>query len=64
VGHLALSNGPNRVGAPCPTPEDGNIQFPERCVLKKYWMMNKVQKLNNPNTELILNYIFTITMNI
>jgi len=31
---LTLSTGPSRVGAPYPTPEDGNIQFPRRCDLK------------------------------
>jgi len=45
------SNGTSKVGAPPPrpTPEDGNIQFP-KCCFKKYWTMDEVQKLNNPNS--------------
>jgi hypothetical protein len=31
---LAVSNGPNRVGAPIILPEDGNIQFPKRYILE------------------------------
>jgi hypothetical protein len=29
---FALSKGTNRVGAPLPSPEDGNIQFPKQCI--------------------------------
>jgi hypothetical protein len=33
VIEVALSNGPNRVSVSFPSSEDGNIQFPKRCLL-------------------------------
>jgi hypothetical protein len=43
---LALSKGPNRVGVSIPSPEDGNIQFPNRCIFSylEFRTMDKVQK--------------------
>jgi hypothetical protein len=46
---LALSNRPNRVEDPCPTPEDRKYPAPEMLCFKKYWIMDKFQKFNNPN---------------
>jgi hypothetical protein len=46
---LALSKGPNRVGVFLPSPEDGSIQFPKRCVFKflEFQTMNRVQNPSN-----------------
>jgi hypothetical protein len=54
---LAFSNGPNGVGVPCSSPEGGNRSVHRMLcysVFKKYWMLVKVQKLNNPNSVKIL----------
>jgi hypothetical protein len=41
---LSLSKGSNRVGAAIILPEEGNIHFPKRRVINKYWVKDSVQK--------------------
>jgi hypothetical protein len=52
---LALSNGPNRVDVPCLIHEDGNRPSFGNIVFFRYWTMDKVQNLSNPNSMSVLN---------